>query len=125
MRPVEIDDAMVVFPAGVGKLMPKMSEIPERFHIFGPKKTPENDFVGRWFFGHRGGASKSEWKAKPGIDERAAWRHLAAIVGSFEPKHEHKEAAVAYLLSEWFEPATEKSPPGVSRETTSGGAGRS
>jgi len=37
-----------------------------------------------------------------GIDQNKALRHIKAILGSFEPKHEHKEAAAAYLLSLWF-----------------------
>jgi len=34
-------------------------------------------------------------------------------LGSFEPQHEHKEAAVAYLMSLWFE----KFVPTPERET--------
>jgi hypothetical protein len=34
-----------------------------------------------------------------------AFRALQACLGSFAPKHEHKIAGVAYLLSEWCEPA--------------------
>ena len=33
----------------------------------------------------------------------AATKYLKAFMGSFEPKHEHKEAAVAFLLNEWFD----------------------
>jgi hypothetical protein len=34
--------------------------------------------------------------------EARGW-HLKAIMGSFQPKHEHKTAGVAYLMSLWFE----------------------
>ena len=47
---------------------------------------------------------KFELEAKPGIDRSAALKHIRAIMGSFEPKHEHKEAACAYLFELWFEP---------------------
>jgi hypothetical protein len=40
---------------------------------------------------------------KEGVDGNLAFRHLSAIQRSFTPKHEHKEAAVAYLASLWFE----------------------
>jgi hypothetical protein len=43
---------------------------------------------------------------KEGIDPDAAWRHVSTIIGSWEPKHEHKEAAAAWLLARWFESAT-------------------
>jgi hypothetical protein len=36
------------------------------------------------------------------VDGELAIRHLQVIQASFEPKHEHKEAAVAYLASLWF-----------------------
>ena len=36
------------------------------------------------------------WNYHPGLA-------IAAILASFEPKHEHKEAGAAYLLSQWFE----------------------
>jgi hypothetical protein len=43
---------------------------------------------------------------REGVDAKAAWRHCAALLRSFEPKHEHKEAGVAYLMSQYFESAT-------------------
>jgi len=53
------------------------------------------------------GLKKSEVPpVKEGIDVNMALRHLHAIQGSFEPKHEYKEAAVAYLASLWFETPT-------------------
>ena len=39
-------------------------------------------------------------------DTNKAIRHLKAILVSYDPKHEHKEAGVAFLLSEWFEDVT-------------------
>lgn len=40
---------------------------------------------------------------KAGIDPVKAIRHIRAIMGSYEPKHEDKEAAVGYLFELWFE----------------------
>jgi len=40
---------------------------------------------------------------KPGVDEKKAIAHLSCVLRSYEPKHEHKMAAVAYLLNDWFE----------------------
>jgi hypothetical protein len=39
---------------------------------------------------------------KPGIDKSKALRHIEVIIDSFEPRYEHKVAAVAILLEEWF-----------------------
>lgn len=38
------------------------------------------------------------------IGTQKVHRHISACLGSYEPKHEHKIAGVAYLLSLWFEP---------------------
>jgi hypothetical protein len=96
--PVEIDDATEAFPAGIARLLPPAEAIPEQFgrHL----GTKWNRFVGEQFF-----AGVKDIKATPreGIDPAKAWRHYSAIVGSWEPKHEYKEAAAAYLLSVWFE----------------------
>jgi len=43
-----------------------------------------------------------EFRVAEGVDGGLAIRHLQVIQASFEPKHEHKEAAVAYLASPWF-----------------------
>jgi hypothetical protein len=40
---------------------------------------------------------------KEGIDKIKALKAITSILRSFEPKHEHKEAGAAFLLSEWFE----------------------
>jgi hypothetical protein len=49
---------------------------------------------------------KYEIKPKEGVDVDKALRHIQAIMRSYQPKHEHKEAAVAYLLSQWFDDVT-------------------
>jgi hypothetical protein len=40
------------------------------------------------------------------VDTTKALRAVAACIGDWGPSHEHKEAGVAYLLSEWFEDVT-------------------
>jgi hypothetical protein len=97
IAPQELDDAMVAFPVGVASLMPDKEDIPEDI-IQGRSKWCR--VTSDWFFcGLRG----AKWTSKEGIDQAKALRHVGAILGSWEPKHEDKEAAVAYLLSQWFE----------------------
>lgn len=95
MTPQKIDDVDVAFPAKVSHLMPKFEEIPANY----PNKSKWLQFQSDWFYT---GIKGKDLKVKEGIDKRDAIRHLQAIQGSFEPKHEHKEAAVAYLASLWF-----------------------
>lgn len=100
--PQEIPDVMLAFPASVEKeLMPEYKEIPEEFRDLN-RKTPWNDLFSKWFF--EGLESDEIFIPKEGIDKMSALRHINAIMRSFQPKHEHKEAAVAYLLSLWFQP---------------------
>jgi len=98
MKPVEIDSATAAFPASVAHLMPKREDIPAEFKRHNGTKW--NRFAADWFFS---GIKATGLIPKEGIDKNAALRHLSAIQRSFEPKHEHKESAVAYLASLWFD----------------------
>lgn len=95
MQPQKISDVDLAFPATVSHLMPKFEEIPTGY----PNETKWRQFQSDWFYA---GIKAKGIKVKEGIDRRDAFRHLQAIQGSFEPSHEHKEAAVAYLASLWF-----------------------
>jgi hypothetical protein len=67
-------------------------------------RTPYNDLFSEIFF--NGG----KIKFKEGLDENfksKAWKYLRSFMGSFEPKHEEKEAICAMLMSELLEPKLE------------------
>lgn len=72
-------------------------EVPEEFYN---GKTKWNDLFRKWFFS---GIDINCIKPKEGVDVLLAVRVLQAIMRSYAPPHEHKEAGVAYLMSEWFE----------------------
>lgn len=65
--------------------------------------------VATWFF--KGAAGTSErleigdkiFTPKPGVDGPKAVAAIRAVLVSFQPKHEHKEAGCAFMLSEWFD----------------------
>lgn len=100
MKPEALSALDVAFPASVLRLMPKYDEIPREFKN---GSTKWSRLVSDWFFR---GVRIIDAKPKEGIDRTAALRHVSAIMGSFEPQHEHKEASAAYLLSEWFDDLT-------------------
>lgn len=100
--PTVVTDLQMAFPATVKELMPEYQDIPDDFKHM---SNPWVQVFSRWFFS---GVKKELFVAKPGIDREQALRHINTIIGSFEPKHEHKEAAVAYLMAQWFEPITPK-----------------
>lgn len=94
-KPMDVNDVTLVFPGTViGTLMPTMEEIPEEFR---DREGPWHDLIAMLFF--KGGKLPP---VKEGIDATKAQRHLGACLGSFEPKHEHKTAACAWLASMWY-----------------------
>lgn len=95
--PTEVNDLDIAFPATVRHLMPKYSEVPEEFQ---GNSSKWNRFFSDMFYR---GIKNADLKPKEGIDKDKAMRHIRCVAGSFEPKHEHKEAAVAYLMSLWFD----------------------
>jgi hypothetical protein len=92
----EVDNISMAFGVGALELMPAYKDIPDAFkqHSFW------SDLVAGWFLA---GLENLDLKPKDGVNKNLALRHIKAILGSFEPKHEHKEAGIAFLLSEWFE----------------------
>lgn len=82
----------------IRELMPLWEEIPAEFKEY--RGTKWNGVFNDWFF-H--GASNIKYQPKAGVNANKAMRHINAVMQSFAPKHEHKEAAVAYLLSQWFD----------------------
>jgi hypothetical protein len=95
----EFDGIDLAFPTKTKGLMPEYAEIPKEFKA---GRTKWNQLFADCFYS---GLKSLELTPKEGIDKNKAWAHIRYIMGSWEPKHEHKEAAVAYLLSQWFEDA--------------------
>lgn len=96
----EVTGLDLVFGGDMKKLLPAMTEIPQEFQ---QGHTKWNKVVSDWFFY---GLKNIQWKPRGGVDEDMALRHVKAVMGSWEPQHEHKEAGCAYLLSEFFDDVT-------------------
>lgn len=97
MKPKVISDVELAFPAHiVGTYLPAWETIPSEFRERG---GPWCRIAQRMFSGDLDIAVT----VREGIDMQLAARHLGACLRSFEPKHEHKIAGVAYLMSLWFE----------------------
>lgn len=95
-KPHPVDELRLAFPADLGELLPPLEVIPDQY----PNRQDWLNFQGRWFAGLL--PPDAEIEPADGIDAVTAGRHLRVIQGSFEPKHEHKMAAVAWLASRWF-----------------------
>lgn len=99
-KPREVTDVEVAFGANALDYMPPREECEAALKALPNRGREWREFQSRWFF--EGLPTDTKFKPKDGIDQAAALRHLSLIQGSYAPKHEHKEAAVAYLASLWF-----------------------
>ncbi len=99
MKPRKVSDNDAMFGATyIAHLIPDISEI---------KKVDKkwNRLFNEWFF--KGLNADTELVSKLHIDKAKALRHISAIMRSMTPSQEDKEAAVSFLLSEWFEDVKE------------------
>lgn len=93
--PIDVTDADRAFGGKAMEILPPYGSIPDEF------KRGSNPWVKwqqQWFYS----GLKAYPVPKDGIDLKKAMHNLACVQGSFAPKHEHKEAGVAYLASLWF-----------------------
>jgi hypothetical protein len=97
LKPKKISDVQLAFPTTIEGFLPKYQTLPEEFR---EEESPFSERISSLFYGK---AKQSEFVAKDGIDATAAWRHISYCLNSWEPKHEHKMAGCAYLLSLWFD----------------------
>lgn len=93
------DSELVCGPRNMNEFLPAMKDIPKEFKNINLKNKWTRAQMD-WFFY---GIMIKKIVPKTGVDVKKAMRHLAAIQGSYEPAHEHKEAGVAFLMSEWFD----------------------
>lgn len=97
-QPKMIPDVVRAFPASVvGSLLPEADKIPKEFW------SSQNDwhqFADRLFF--HGWPTDMEIYSRPDVDGQIAIEHVGTVLRSYQPKHEHKMAGVAWLLSRWF-----------------------
>lgn len=80
---------------------PKYDDIPKQFR---DGYTPHNKAVSALFF--KGGKLADHGlKLKSSVDSSEFYGTLKSLLCSFDPPHEHKDAACAWLLAECTEPA--------------------
>lgn len=79
---------------------PPFSSIPEEFR---QERTKANEAASQFFFSG-GRLEDFDLRLKSGVDRAAFYGTLKALLSSFEPKHEHKMATCAWLISEFTEP---------------------
>lgn len=103
-EPQDIDDATRAFPANVRHLYPDGADIPDDYMYRGSGSNPWVRLIMTMFY--HGLPAGTQFHPKKGIDAEKAYRHIHAMMRTFETPHEFKMAACAYLLDEWFEDVT-------------------
>lgn len=97
----ELDPIEAAFPANVLSWIPPRDQIPDEFAFRPGRESEWNEIASGWFYD--GLPDNVKFYPRKGIDPERAIQALLALLNSFQPKHEHKEEAAAYLLSLWFE----------------------
>lgn len=103
--PTNLNRADVAF--GNVDHLPRYDTLPDEFKYHGGNAYCKA--ITTWFFkgakAHTNGIKIGDvvFVAKPGVDAKLALAAIQSCLGSFAPKHEHKEAGCAYMLSEWFD----------------------
>jgi hypothetical protein len=96
-KPIEVSQVDMAFGGNAMKLMPSYEE------LRGIKVDSKwSRLFSEWFYN---GLESLEVEPKDGIDKNKALRQIKTVMGSFDPKHEHKEAGVAFLMSQFFKDA--------------------
>jgi hypothetical protein len=107
--PTPIEDVSLAFPADALDYMPTWEEIPDEFKSYTETSIEWHAMAALWF--SKGIASDYtgylpvELEDGTRIEGELIDRQINAILGSYAPKHEHKMAAVAWMLSIWIESA--------------------
>ena len=102
LMPKDVTGADIAFgPRRIADFLPPYDSIPAEFRRHAGTKW--NAVVSDWFFF---GLKNAKWAAKPNVNANKALAHIKVCMASWEPKHEHKEAGCAYLMSLWFEDVT-------------------
>ena len=96
-NPIIVDQVNYAFPAHViGILIPEWQDLPEQFR---DGNSGFEELASHACFNC---VELKPEVVRVDVDLSAANRQLSAVSRSFEPAHQHKEAALAYLLSLWL-----------------------
>lgn len=100
-KPTPVTDLDLAFPANALELMPPMEECEAALEDMPDHGGKWLGLQTHWF--RQGLPETVEFLLKPGVDGEEAIRHLRVVQESYAAKHQHKQAAFAYLASLWFD----------------------
>lgn len=97
--PLDISQVDQAFPTSVRRHLPPFDSLPAEYQNWMRTDLPSFKLVSDIMFN---GIVHGEWTPKPGVNAEKAYRHVMYCLRSWEPKHEHKVAGVAWLIDQWF-----------------------
>src|SRR5690606_33683124 len=104
-QPQTVTDVELAFPAHVvGTLLPEWEDIPESYRLL-YAIDPLVNLADRLFALYTAGRpfdTGSGLVLTADLDPELVARPVEAVLRSFEPRHEHKIAGVAFLSGQWF-----------------------
>lgn len=91
MKVQEVNPVEGLSVSVIPKFLPPVEELPKEFwNNSSPLAQKWATVAAEWFYF---GLKNAQWKPKEGVDISKAIRHIGMVLGSFEPKHEHKIAS--------------------------------
>lgn len=107
-KPTKLDDPTRPFSANViGTFLPEEVDIPQEFRA-NRGSNAWCRLATRLFNGQSRATLRVT--AKDDVDMVAALQHVGVVLGSHEPKYEHKIAGAGYLLSLWLKEFHDEAP---------------
>jgi hypothetical protein len=97
----DVTDEELAYPLDVEHLMPKYLDIPSEFKDWSRNRWAE--LFSQLFYGDVKGLCLVRKRDVDAETAERAWRQMDCIRRSWSPKHEHKAAACAYILSCYFD----------------------
>lgn len=95
-QPPKVSDVDIAF--GGCDHMPDVKTLPEDYR----NERAHACTVAQDLFFKGGKMADYGYTCREGVDQNDAIRAIRAVLGSFQPKHEHKIAAVGWMIDQWF-----------------------
>lgn len=103
-EPYEFTVVERAFPAHVLDHIPPMEMIPDHFKSEHGGKHTAIEVANLWWMGQliTDDDPRPDFHARPTLLAEIAFWHIQCVLNSFQPKHEHKMAGVAFLIDRFF-----------------------
>jgi hypothetical protein len=96
LKPIEVNEVEMAFPAEIEHLIPPLEDIPSVYKDSNPWEAVFKEFF------YNGNKNNIGLIPKEDIDPSLAFRHISCVIRTYSIKHEYKTAACCYLFDTFF-----------------------